>query len=93
MHSFAPHAVLHRTARVFTRTARRMRANPVFPPEADAEPLSWSAKDRDRALGQALATDFDLKELPPGLTIPEFWAKLPGHAKGAAGLVGLFVKP
>ena len=40
-----------------------------------------------------IATDFDLKELPPGLTIPEFWAKLPGHAKGAAGLVGLFVKP
>jgi Raf kinase inhibitor-like YbhB/YbcL family protein len=40
-----------------------------------------------------IATDFEPKELPPGLTIPEFWAKLPGHAKGAAGLVGLFVKP
>ena len=40
-----------------------------------------------------IATDFEPKELPPGLTIPELWAKLPGHAKGAAGLVGLFVKP
>ena len=42
-----------------------------------------------------IATDFEPKELPPGLTIPEFWAKLqqPGKAKAAAGLVGLFVKP
>ena len=45
-----------------------MRANPVFPPEADAEPLSWSAKDRDRALGQALATDFDLIIIGGGIT-------------------------
>ncbi len=40
-----------------------------------------------------IATDFDPKELPPGLTMPDFWAKLPGHAKGAAGLVGLFQHP
>src|SRR5215470_5266359 len=46
-----------------------------------------------------IATDFDPKELPPGLNREEFLAKLappapaPSHAKGAAGLVGLFVKP
>ena len=40
-----------------------------------------------------IATDFETTELPPGLTIPEVWAKLPGRTKGAAGLVGLFVKP
>jgi Raf kinase inhibitor-like YbhB/YbcL family protein len=40
-----------------------------------------------------IATDLDPKDLPPGLTLPEFEAKLAGHAKGAAGLVGLFVKP
>jgi Raf kinase inhibitor-like YbhB/YbcL family protein len=45
-----------------------------------------------------VATDFDVKELPPGLTREEFLAKLVpaggmSHAKGAAGLVGLFVKP
>jgi Raf kinase inhibitor-like YbhB/YbcL family protein len=45
-----------------------------------------------------VATDFDPKELPPGLTRDEFLAKLVpaggmSHAKGAAGLIGLFVKP
>ena len=46
-----------------------------------------------------IATDFDPKELPPGLTREEFLAKLAppapaaSHAKGAAGLIGLFVKP
>jgi Raf kinase inhibitor-like YbhB/YbcL family protein len=40
-----------------------------------------------------IATDLEPKELPPGLTLPELLAKLEGHAKGAAGLVGLFVKP
>ena len=40
-----------------------------------------------------IATDLDPKELPPGLTLPELEAKLAGHIKGAAGLVGLFVKP
>ena len=40
-----------------------------------------------------IATDLDAKALAPGLTLPELHAKLPGHTKGAAGLVGLFVKP
>jgi Raf kinase inhibitor-like YbhB/YbcL family protein len=40
-----------------------------------------------------IATDLDAKELPAGLTLPELQAKLNGHVKGAAGLVGLFVKP
>ena len=40
-----------------------------------------------------IATDLDPKELPPGLTLPELWEKLNGHAKGAAGMVGLFVNP
>ena|SRR2546423_1679244 len=46
-----------------------------------------------------VATDLDPKELPPGLTREEFLAKLVppapamSHAKGSAGLVGLFVKP
>src|SRR5919201_41494 len=45
-----------------------------------------------------VATDLDPKELPPGLTRDEFLAKLVpqggmSHSKGAAGLVGLFVKP
>ena len=46
-----------------------------------------------------IATDLDPKELPPGLTREEFLAKLVppapamSHAKGSAGLVGLFVKP
>ncbi len=42
---------------------------------------------------KVIATDLDPKELPPGLTLPELEAKLTGHVKGAAGLVGLFVKP
>ncbi|WP_158816385.1 YbhB/YbcL family Raf kinase inhibitor-like protein [Methylocapsa sp. S129] len=40
-----------------------------------------------------IATDLDAKELPPGLTMPELWARLTGRTKGAAGLVGLFVNP
>jgi Raf kinase inhibitor-like YbhB/YbcL family protein len=45
-----------------------------------------------------IATDFDPKELPPGLTREEFLAKLVpqggmSHAKGTTGLVGLFQKP
>jgi hypothetical protein len=39
------------------------------------------------------ATDLEPTELPPGLTLPELQAKLNGKTKGAAGLVGLFVKP
>jgi hypothetical protein len=40
-----------------------------------------------------ISTDLDPKELPPGLTLPELQAKLDKLVKGAAGLVGLFVKP
>jgi Raf kinase inhibitor-like YbhB/YbcL family protein len=45
-----------------------------------------------------VATDLDAKELPPGLTKDEVTAKLvpqgaASHAKGSAGIVGLFVKP
>jgi Raf kinase inhibitor-like YbhB/YbcL family protein len=40
-----------------------------------------------------IATDLDPKELPPGLSLPDFQAKLAGHAKAAAGLVGLFRNP
>jgi len=40
-----------------------------------------------------IATDLDPHELPPGLTLPELQARLVGHTKGAAGLVGLFVNP
>src|SRR5882672_6059489 len=45
-----------------------------------------------------VATDFEPKELPPGLTKDEVTAKIvpagtPPRAKGSAGMVGLFVKP
>ena len=46
-----------------------------------------------------IATDFDPKELPAGLTREQFLDKLAppapamSHAKGAAGIIGLFVKP
>src|SRR5262249_16843670 len=45
-----------------------------------------------------IATDFEPKELPPGLTKEEFAAKVvpqggTSRAKGSAGIVGLFVKP
>jgi Phosphatidylethanolamine-binding protein len=46
-----------------------------------------------------IATDFDPKELPPGLTRDKVVAKIapdkgpPAHAKGDAGLVGSFVNP
>jgi Raf kinase inhibitor-like YbhB/YbcL family protein len=43
-----------------------------------------------------IATDFDLKELPPGLTRDEVTAKFgppPAHVKGVTGLIGLFVNP
>jgi Raf kinase inhibitor-like YbhB/YbcL family protein len=46
-----------------------------------------------------VATDLDVKDLPPGLTRDELLPKLvpaapaPSHAKGSAGIVGLFVKP
>jgi Raf kinase inhibitor-like YbhB/YbcL family protein len=43
-----------------------------------------------------VATDFDPKELPPGLTRDELIAKFgpaPAHLKGSTGMVGLFVNP
>ena len=40
-----------------------------------------------------IATDLDPKELPAGLTRDELFAKLNGHTKGSAGIVGLFGKP
>jgi Raf kinase inhibitor-like YbhB/YbcL family protein len=43
-----------------------------------------------------VATDFDPKDMPPGLTRDEVIAKFgppPAHVKGSTGLVGLFVNP
>jgi Raf kinase inhibitor-like YbhB/YbcL family protein len=43
-----------------------------------------------------IATDFEPKELPPGLTRDEVIAKFgppPAHVKGVTGMVGLFVNP
>ncbi len=43
-----------------------------------------------------IATDFDPKELPPGLTRDDVIAKFgppPAHVKGITGMVGLFVNP
>jgi Raf kinase inhibitor-like YbhB/YbcL family protein len=40
-----------------------------------------------------IATDLEPKELPPGLTRDELYAKLTGHTKGATGLIGLFGSP
>lgn len=40
-----------------------------------------------------IATDIEPGELPAGLTRDELFAKLAGHSKGAAGLVGLFGRP
>ena len=45
-----------------------------------------------------IATDLEPKELPPGLTKDELTGKIvpqggTSHAKGSAGIVGLFVKP
>ena len=40
-----------------------------------------------------IATDLEPGALPAGLTHPELMEKLTGHAKQAAGIVGLFKKP
>ena len=40
-----------------------------------------------------IATDLEPGDLPAGLTREELFAKLTGHTKGAAGLVGLFGRP
>ncbi len=41
---------------------------------------------------KVIATDLDPKTLAPGLTLLELQARLQGHVKGVAGLVGLFTK-
>ena len=38
-------------------------------------------------------TDLDPKELPPGLNMAELDAKLKGHIRGQAAIVGKFVRP
>lgn len=40
-----------------------------------------------------IATDLEPGALPAGLTRDELFAKLNGHTKGAAGLIGLFGRP
>jgi phosphatidylethanolamine-binding protein (PEBP) family uncharacterized protein len=40
-----------------------------------------------------VATELDPKELPPGLTREELFAKTTGHTKGVTVLVGLFGAP
>jgi len=45
-----------------------MSSNPEPLPFPDAEPLSWSAKDRDRALEQARRGGFDLVIIGGGIT-------------------------
>jgi hypothetical protein len=43
-----------------------------------------------------IATNFDLKDIPPGFTRDEVIAKFgppPSHVRGVSGLVGLFVNP
>jgi len=40
-----------------------------------------------------VATDYEPKDLPPGLTYEELQGRLKAHAKGATALVGVFVRP
>jgi len=40
-----------------------------------------------------MATDLEPAALPPGLSAQDLSARLAGHRKGAAGLVGEFVNP
>jgi hypothetical protein len=43
-----------------------------------------------------IGTDFEPKELPPGLTREQVIGKFgppPAHVKGVTGMVGLFVNP
>jgi hypothetical protein len=61
-------------------------SGPCTPPNASAHHYTFVL----------IATDFDPKELPPGLTRDEVIAKFgppPAHVKGTTGLVGLFVNP
>jgi Raf kinase inhibitor-like YbhB/YbcL family protein len=56
---------------------------PGTPPNTDWHHYTWTV----------IATDLDPKALPPGLTRDELFAKLDGHTKGSAGLIGLFKHP
>ena len=61
-------------------------SGPCTPPNASAHHYTFIL----------IATDFDPKELPPGLTREDVIAKFgpaPAHLKGSTGLVGLFVNP
>jgi len=61
-------------------------SGPCTPPNASAHHYTFVL----------IATDFDPKELPPGLTRDELIAKFgppPAHVKGSTGMVGLFVNP
>jgi Raf kinase inhibitor-like YbhB/YbcL family protein len=61
-------------------------SGPCTPPNASAHHYTFVL----------IATDFEPKELPPGLTRDEVISKFgppPAHVKGDAGLVGLFVNP
>ncbi len=61
-------------------------SGPCTPPNATAHHYTFVL----------IATDFDPKELPPGLTRDELIAKFgppPAHVKGSTGMVGLFVNP
>ena len=42
---------------------------------------------------EVMATDLEPAALPPGLSAQDLSARLAGHRKGAAGLVGEFVNP
>jgi Raf kinase inhibitor-like YbhB/YbcL family protein len=61
-------------------------SGPCTPPNATAHHYTFVL----------IATDFDPKELPPGLTRDELIAKFgppPAHVNGSTGMVGLFVNP
>jgi Raf kinase inhibitor-like YbhB/YbcL family protein len=61
-------------------------SGPCTPPNATAHHYTFVL----------IATDFDPKELPPGLTREQLIEKFgppPAHVKGSAGMVGLFVNP
>jgi hypothetical protein len=61
-------------------------SGPCTPPNATAHHYTFVL----------IATDFDPKELPPGLTRDQLIEKFgppPAHVKGSTGLVGLFVNP
>src|SRR5215468_2064572 len=61
-------------------------SGPCTPPNATAHHYTFVL----------IATDFDPKELPPGLTRDELTAKFgpaPAHLKGTTGMIGLYVNP